>query len=82
MIKLKAFIYRFSAIFGLSIYLAEKEEQAYINSLKDMDELSESIHRGLWQGQRGFTVVWTYKMPFHKAIIAKIKHAFDFRTFE
>jgi hypothetical protein len=82
MIKLKAFIYRFSAIFGLSVYLAEKEEQAYINSLKDMDELSESIHRGLWQSVRGFTTVWTYKMPFHKALIAKIKHAFDFRTFE
>lgn len=82
MIKFKAFIYRFFAIFGLSIYLADKEEQLYINSLKDMDEFNEGIHRGLWQGYKGFTTVWTYKMPFHKALIAKIKHAFDFRTFE
>lgn len=81
-LKIKAFIYRFSVIFGLRIYLADKEEEAYIKSLRDMDELSESIYRGLWQGEKGFTTVWTYRMPFHKAILAKVKHAFDFRRFE
>jgi len=80
MIKFKAFIYRFSNIFGLRIYLADKEEQAYIDSLDDIDsELGEGCYRGLWQAKRGFTTVFTYKQPFFKALIAKIKHAFDFR---
>jgi hypothetical protein len=79
MIKLKAFIYRFFAIFGLRIYLAQKEEDAYINSLgKDADFLSV----GLWQGKHGFTTVWTYKQPFFKALVSKIKHAFTFRSYE
>jgi hypothetical protein len=78
MIKLKAFIYRFSNIFGLHIYLAQKEEDTYINSLgEDADFLSV----GMWQGKRGFTTVWTYKQPLFKATISKIKHAFDFRSF-
>lgn len=82
MIKFKAFIYRFSAIFGLSIYLARKEEQAYIDSLEILDELHEGCSRGLWQAKHGFTTVWTYKKPLFKAIISKIKHAFDFRSYE
>lgn len=82
MIKFKAFIYRFSAIFGLHIYLAKKEEQAYIASLGKLDELHEGCSRGLWQAKYGFTTVWTYKQPFFKALIAKTKHAFDFRSYE
>jgi hypothetical protein len=79
MIKLKAFIYRFSNIFGLHIYLAQKEEDAYINSLgEDADFLSV----GMWQAKYGFTTVWTYKQPLFKATISKIKHAFDFRSYE
>jgi hypothetical protein len=79
MIKLKAFIYRFSAIFGLRIYLAQKEEDAYVNSLgEDADFLSS----GTWQAKHGFTTIWTYRTPFHKALIAKTKHAFNFRSYE
>lgn len=81
-IKLKAFIYRFSNIFGLRIYLAQKEEDAFINCQKYDSELSKSCAIGIWQGLNGFTTVWTYKKPFHKAIIIKIKHAFDFRSFK
>jgi hypothetical protein len=79
MIKLKAFIYRFSNIFGLHIYLAQKEEDSYINILsKDADFVSV----GMWQAKYGFTTVWTYKQPFFKALISKIKHAFTFRSYE
>lgn len=79
MIRLKAFIYRFSNIFGLRIYLAQKEEDAYINSL---GENASFLSAGLWQAKHGFTTVWTYKDPFHKAIIAKVKHAFNFRSYK
>jgi hypothetical protein len=77
-LKIKAFIYRFSNIFGLRIYLAQKEEDEFINSQKHDSEISRSCAIGLWQGLNGFTTVWTYKKPFHKAIIMKINHAFDF----
>lgn len=77
-LKIKAFIYRFSNIFGLHIYLAKKEEDAFIKSLPDMSEMSEGCHRGLWQGVHGFTTVLTYRKPWYKALIFKIKHAFDF----
>lgn len=79
MIKIKAFIYRFSAIFGLRIYLADKEEQDYIDSLDGVDNVMESCSRGLWQAHHGFTTVWTHRQPFFKALILKIKHAFTFR---
>lgn len=69
-LKSKAFIYRFFAIFGLSIYLAKKEENEYINSLPIKDNFMESISRGSWQARHGFTTVWT------KNILVKIKHAF------
>lgn len=75
-IKLKAFIYRFSAIFGLSVYLADKEEQAYVDSLNIRGEFEDSCARGTWQGKHGFTTVWTWGKPWHKALFAKIKHAF------
>lgn len=80
-IKIKSFIYRFFNIFGLSVYLADKEEQAYIDSLGDIDEFTEDCSRGLWQGKNGFTSIWTGKKPIHKALVDKIKHAFDFRSF-
>ena len=83
MIKFKAFIYRFSNIFGLHIYLADKEEQAYVDSLDDIDsELGEGCYRGLWQAKQGFTSVWTYKQPFFKTLTAKIKHAFNFKRYK
>jgi hypothetical protein len=79
MIKLKAFIYRFSNIFGFHIYLAQKEEDAYVNSLgEDADFISSAV----WQVKYGFTTVWTYKQPLFKAITSKIKHAFTFGSYE
>ena len=51
MLRLKAFLYRFSAIFGRGIYLAGKEEQEYIDSQNFDSELSESIARGCWQAK-------------------------------
>ena len=78
-LKLKAFIYRFSNVFGLHIYLAQKEEDAYVNSL---GEDASFLSSGLWQAKHGFTTVWTYKIPLHKAFIAKTKHAFDFRSYD
>jgi hypothetical protein len=78
MIKFKAFVYRFSNIFGLYIYLAQKEEDTYVNSLgEDADFLSV----GIWQAKYGFTTVLIYKQPFFKAITSKISHAFDFRSY-
>ena len=75
-IKIKAFIYRFSNVFGLYIFLAQKEEDEYVNSLgEDADFLSA----GLWEAKHGFTTVLTYRMRFDKVILAKLKHAFNIR---
>jgi hypothetical protein len=80
-LKIKAFIYRFSNIFGLNIYLAKKEEQDYIDSLENASGLYKNLEIGLWQAENGFTTVWTYKQPLHKAIYNKIKHAFQISHF-
>jgi hypothetical protein len=82
MLQLKAFIYRFFAIFGLRIYLANKEEQAYINSLENLEDFLSGCERGLWQTRHGFTTVWTHRQPWYKALKVKIKHAFTFRSYE
>jgi hypothetical protein len=79
---IKSFIYRFSAIFGLRIFLARSEEDAYIKPLNKLSDFEKNCHIGLWQAKNGFTTLWIYKMPFHKALIAKIKHAFDFKRFK
>ena len=80
-LKFKAFIYRFSNIFGLYIFLAEKEQSKYIISLGKISIESRGLYESLWQGHNGFTSAWVWGMPFHKALFRKIKHAFDFRTF-
>lgn len=80
-LKIKAFIYRFSNVFGLSIYLAKKEEQRYIDSMPDQDKLSRALSIGLWQAQNGFTSLWTWGKPWYKAFWIKLKHAFDFRSY-
>ena len=79
--RLKSFIYRFTAIFGIGLYLADKEEQAHIDSQNFQSELSESIARGCWQAENGFTTVWTFKKNFLESLVSKVKHAFDKRYF-
>lgn len=81
MVKFKAFLYRFFAIFGLRIFLAEREQEDFIGQMGKMSKFEKELNRGTWQAFNGFTTIWTYKMPFYKALIAKIKHAFNFRGF-
>ena len=81
-LKIKAFIYRFSAIFGLRIFLAQKEELQFLKTMVGHSDFDKSMTLGLWQAKYGFTTVWTYRKPLHKAIIAKIRHAFYFRGCE
>jgi hypothetical protein len=83
-LNIKAFIYRFSNIFGLRIYLAKKEEEEYVsrNVSKRGDSVSRSISIGMWHARNGFTTVYVYGKPFLRQIKAKIKHAFDFTKFE
>jgi hypothetical protein len=80
-LKIKAFIYRFCNIFGLCVYLARKEEDAFMKTQEIDSELPEGCIIGLWQARNGFTTVWTYKQGLIKGTISKIKHAFDFRSF-
>lgn len=78
-LKLKAFIYRFSNIFGLRIYLAEKEEVAYLSSLGHTTSFELGIYTGLWQCKHGFTTIYISRNTyFIKRIYGKIKHAFKF----
>jgi len=81
-LQIKSFIYRFGRIFGLTIYLAGKEERAYIESLGDVGELSRRCSIGCWQGHNGFTSRWTHRLSFHRALLTKIKHAFTFRKYQ
>jgi hypothetical protein len=77
-IKIKSFIYRFFNIFGLRVYLAQKEEDSYIESLGDISNLTKRRSIGIWQIENGFCTVWTHGMPFHKAVYAKILNAFGY----
>lgn len=81
MLRIKSFIYRFSNIFGMHIYLAQKEEREFIKSQEVDSELSEEYLISMWQAKNGFTSVWTDKMSFHRAILTKVKHAFNFKGF-
>jgi len=88
LLKLKAFIYRFSAIFGLRVYLAKHEEEQFILECRfsrlaeDMIEGQRSssliydLMRGIWHAQNGFTSVHARHMGFFKRIVARLKHAF------
>jgi hypothetical protein len=91
-LKTKAFIYRFSAIFGLRIYLAQREEEDYVRLhrmyrlIRDIiededtrdDKAEFGILRGIWHASNGFTAIYTRNMSFKDSIVAKVKHAFDF----
>jgi len=76
-LKLKAFIYRFFAIFGFRLFLAQKEQESFVEGLPT-SKLDRSIAVGLWQARHGFTTIYTRRMPFVQATLTKIKHAFDF----
>lgn len=78
-LRIKAFIFRFFGIFGIHLFLAGKEQDAYIKTQKFDSQISKSCLIGLWQTKHGFTSVWTYGMSFHEAVIAKVKHAFYFK---
>ena len=76
-LKVKAFIYRFSDIFGFRLYLAEKEENEYIKSLGDIDDFEKDLNIGLWQAKHGFTTIFTVNKKYFSSIKSKIKHAFN-----
>jgi hypothetical protein len=83
-LKIKAFIYRFSDIFGLRIYLANKEEKEFLKNTSKRGTKAQrgrSLSIGIWQAANGFTTVYTRNMSMPRAIIAKVKHAFDFKVF-
>jgi hypothetical protein len=81
MLKLKAFIYRFSNIFGLRIYLADKEEQAFIDTQDLSSGLAEGTLRGCWQAQHGFTTVWTSRLKGFRKFKLRTFHAFGVSEF-
>jgi hypothetical protein len=88
MLKIKAFIYRLSALFGYRIYLAQKEENEYfakalfVNTCLGMiNEKDKHIHRGvigayigMWHAEHGFTTIYTRNMTRFEAIKTKIIH--------
>ena len=81
-LKIKAFIYRFSDIFGLRVYLAQKEEDEFLKNTSKRGSKARrerSLSIGIWQAANGFTTVWTGNMSRYQAIKAKVKHAFDFK---
>lgn len=90
MIKFKAFIYRFSNIFGLRIYLAKKEEKEFMRQIRFYclvaklvgvgDSYSEFYAKsslGLWHAKHGFTTIYTGKQSFIRSLVSKVKHAFS-----
>jgi hypothetical protein len=88
MLKIKAFIYRLSAVFGRRIYLAEKEEGDYFKNalfanlvLGMIDEKKKEVHRsiigayiGMWHAKHGFTTMYTRNMSRFEAIRQTIIH--------
>lgn len=88
MLKIKAFIYRLSSMFGKRIYLAKKEEDAIfanaifanlvmciIRGTKSTD-IRTMLSVGLWHADNGFTSLYTKGMPRIKAIKQNIIHLF------
>lgn len=89
LLKIKAFIYRLSDVFGQRIYLAEKEESMHFDRIYRIDRMCKMVdeslslgvgihlHRGLWHIHNGFTTVYVSKDTNKiKSIIIKLKHAF------
>jgi ethanolamine utilization microcompartment shell protein EutL len=87
-LKIKAFIYRFSCIFGKRIYLAQKEEDAYfaeakfadivlhIISGRDHTNLRMILSVGIWHADNGFTSLYTGDVSRIKALKRNIIHLF------
>jgi hypothetical protein len=89
LLKVKAFIYRFSDVFGYRIYLAEKEESAYFYRISCIDNMCKMVdsslslgialylHRGIWHINNGFTTVYVSRDTNKiKSLMIKVKHAF------
>jgi hypothetical protein len=87
-LKIKAFIYRLSCIFGKRIYLAQKEEDAYFAeakfagivlqmiSGKEYGNLRMMLGIGMWHADNGFTSIYTRDMSRIKALKRNITHLF------
>lgn len=87
-LKIKAFIYRLSSIFGKRIYLAQKEEEAYfaetmfastvtrIITSEEKEDFGIRLHRGLWHVNNGFTTLYTRNMTRTEALKQSIIHLF------
>ena len=79
MLAFKAFIYRFSAIFGMRVYLAKKEEREYMKNVsKRGNRFHYDLAVGMWQADNGFTTLWVRDRSFFGKLWARTKHAFDF----
>ena len=87
MLRIKAFIYRLSSIFGKRIYLAQKEEDAHfaqamfastvLSIITGRDTyFGVSLSKGIWHAQHGFTSVYTRDITRFKAIKQNIIHLF------
>ena len=87
MLRIKAFIYRLSSIFGKRIYLAKKEEDAHFAQAMFASTVLSiitgrnrhfiiSLNRGMWHAEHGFTSVYTRHITRFKAIKQNIIHLF------
>lgn len=85
-LKIKAFIYRLSAIFGKRIYLAQKEEDAhfaeamfvstvlFIITGDDREDFGVRLQRSIWHVENGFTSLYTKNMTYTEAIKQSVIH--------
>jgi hypothetical protein len=87
-LKIKAFVYRLSSMFGRRIYLAQKEEDEHfgeaifasivlrIISGDENADFGIQLHRGIWHANHGFTSLYTRNMTKTQAIKQNIIHLF------
>ena len=81
-LQIKSFIYRFFVIFGLNIFLAEKERQEYINSKGFNSKEDRHLAVGLWEVKNGFCQILTSSdQSFLERFSINIRHAFNFKRY-